>query len=85
MTHVKRIEAATSLEEKQELINARDVEIKRISYGQDIERWPRRTIVLPEILWTATAATTSVVACPYGVLAAHIWLRSRMVLGPLPY
>jgi len=40
--------------------------------------------VLAEILWTATAAATSVVACPYGVLAAHIWLRSRMVLGPLP-
>lgn len=41
-------------------------------------------MVLPEVLWTATAVTTSVVACWYGVLAAHIWLRSRMVLGPLP-
>jgi hypothetical protein len=29
----KRIEAATSVEEKRELINALDVEIKRISYG----------------------------------------------------
>lgn len=41
-------------------------------------------MVLPEILWIVTAATTSAVACPYGVLAAQMWLRSRMVLGPLP-
>ncbi|MBN1569126.1 MAG: hypothetical protein JXA73_14850 [Acidobacteria bacterium] len=32
----ERIEAATSVEEKRELINALDVEIKRISYGQDV-------------------------------------------------
>lgn len=41
-------------------------------------------MVLSEVLWTATAAVTSVVACWYGVLATHMWLRSRVVLGPLP-
>ena len=40
-------------------------------------------MVLSEVLWTATAAVTSVVACWYGVLATHMWLRSRAVLGPL--
>lgn len=40
--------------------------------------------MLPEVLWTTTAVATSVVACWYGVLAAHSWFRSRMVLGPLP-
>ena len=30
-----RIEAATSVEEKRELMNACDAEIKRLSYGQD--------------------------------------------------
>ena len=31
----QRTEAATSVEEKRELINACEAEIKRISYGQD--------------------------------------------------
>ncbi|MBN1569127.1 MAG: hypothetical protein JXA73_14855 [Acidobacteria bacterium] len=39
---------------------------------------------MSEMLWTATAAVTSVVACWYGVITTHMWLRSRLVLGPLP-
>ena len=41
-------------------------------------------MVLAQVLWTASAAITSVVACWYGVLATHMWLRSRVVLGPMP-
>jgi len=36
----KRIEAATSVEEKRELLNALDVEIKRISYGSGYRTMP---------------------------------------------
>jgi hypothetical protein len=41
-------------------------------------------MVLSQALWIASAAATSVVACWYGVLATHMFLRSRVVLGPLP-
>ena len=37
---------------------------------------------LPQVLWVGSAATTSVIAAYYGMLAAHIWLRSRSLLGP---
>lgn len=36
-----------------------------------------------QVLWLGSAATTSVIAACYGVLAAHLWLRSRSVLGPI--
>lgn len=35
-----------------------------------------------QMLWIGLAAATSMVAGCYAVLAAHIWVRSRAVLGP---
>lgn len=33
-------------------------------------------------MWLAAAAVPLIVSLGYGVLAAHMWLRSRLVLGP---
>lgn len=38
-------------------------------------------MVLPQMLWIGLAAASSMVAACYGLLAVHIWLRSRAVLG----
>jgi hypothetical protein len=35
-------------------------------------------------LWIGLVAAVSMVAVYYGVLAGHMWLRSRAVLGPMP-
>ncbi len=37
---------------------------------------------LSQGLWLGSAATTSVIAAYYGVLATRRWVRSRLVLGP---
>jgi hypothetical protein len=37
------------------------------------------------MLWIGLSAVTSIVAAYYGVLAVHMWLRSRAVLGPIPH
>ena len=36
------------------------------------------------MLWIGSAAATSMVAATYAFLGAHMWLRSRCVLGPVP-
>jgi hypothetical protein len=41
-------------------------------------------MTLSQILWIGSAAAISVVAAWYGLLTAHISLRSRAVLGPMP-
>lgn len=41
-------------------------------------------MAFPQMLWIALAAATSMAAAYYGVLATHMWLRSRSVLGPMP-
>lgn len=37
-----------------------------------------------QIVWTSLAAIASPVGVCYGVLAVHMWLRSRIALGPTP-
>ena len=39
---------------------------------------------LSQVLWLGSAATSSVIAAYFGVLATHTWLRSRSVFGPTP-
>jgi hypothetical protein len=41
-------------------------------------------MALHQVVWMVLAAAVSTVAAYYGVLAAHMWLRSRAVLGPMP-
>ncbi|HYV07204.1 MAG TPA: hypothetical protein VFB82_21595 [Blastocatellia bacterium] len=41
-------------------------------------------MALSRVLWIATAAVASVVTCFYGALTTHMWLRARVVLGPMP-